>query len=483
MDRGLAQPSPIRVDNQEDFDSLGVRVLRFLDGEGEELEIRFGPGPFRFREGHLELDSIQAPGKTVRLLGDGTRLLPVTEAGPFHPSTCRFVSGKAGLEPVPEVRQMKKARSLVWIVDRKQKICRIRTDAVQDPALIRNGYIFLTQWFRGKYYKITGVKGRYVYFQADDLRQIRLLYSVNLDFTFSFRYPRYSIQDGGAEVCQNAAATSFLSIRQSRLDGISLSGFVFVGNDGRDEDRGVIQVDTSSVSLQVSGCRFEQIHSTCLTASLSQGIRVEDCSFADCYRDCITVGTGSTQVVVSRNHFDSTGMSGDNVACITCYAAEFQIRDNVISDFGYSAIRTGIHYSLKKEYPLKGVISGNEIFQTPAYFAAAPDYLLMDSGAIYLSTQIDDMLVENNHIHDINGPTYNRGIFADDGASNLRIVGNTVSNIRNHFAVDVDPRSAWKMLHRRNRLVSVANEHVVVRDNVVDGKARVAHPRRRRLRN
>ena len=107
----------------------------------------------------------------------------------------------------------------------------------------------------------------------------------------------------------------------------------------------------------------------------------------------------------------------------------------------------------------------------------------MDSGAIYISTQIDSLLVEGNHIHDINGPTYNRGIFVDDGGSHIRIVGNTVERIANYHAIDIDPRSSWKMLMRRNRRVNVANVDVEVRDNVVSGKVRYARPRtaRRKL--
>ena len=97
----------------------------------------------------------------------------------------------------------------------------------------------------------------------------------------------------------------------------------------------------------------------------------------------------------------------------------------------------------------------------------------MDSGAIYIATQNDDVRIEDNYIHDINGPTYNRGIFADDGTSNVVIRRNRIENVKNHFALDIDPRSAWKMLRRKERKVNYVHENVVVEDNEVSGRVRV----------
>jgi hypothetical protein len=481
---GSAQPTRVRIADQVAFDSLDVTIRTFLEGDGQELDISLGPGPFFFRDGHLRLSGVHAPGKRIRLAGDRTRLFPEMVRTSFNPAACRYISGDDVPETVREVRTLKRTRSFVRVTDRKNGICRIRTDAVQDPSLVRDGYIYLTQWYKGGTYKITAVKGRYLYFHADDLRQVRLLYSVNLDWTFAMRFPRYSILHGDRKEWQHAVATNFLSLNHASLDGISLSGLDFIGN-ARDGDRTLIQVDSSKAPLRMSGCRFEQSRSDCISVSLSHDVTVEDCTFKDCYRCCMTVSPGSSRIDISRNRIESSGLAGENSTCFRCYAADFRIRDNIISDYGYSAILTGLHYTLKKEYPLNGVISGNEIYQTPACFASAPDQLLMDSGAIYISTQNDDLLVENNYIHDINGPTYNRGIFADDGASHIRIVRNRVTGMGNYYAIDVDPRSAWKMLHRRKRRVNVANESVIVQGNVVDGKVRVAQTRKtnRRLRD
>jgi hypothetical protein len=481
---GSAQPARVRIADQAAFDSLDVTIHRFLEGDGEELDISLGPGPFFFRDGHLRLDAVDASGKRISLAGGPSLILPAMVRAPFDPDACRFVSGGSAPEPVREVRTLKRTRSFVRVMDRRNGICRIRTDSVQDPSLVRDGYIYLTQWYKGATYKITAVKGRYLFFHADDLRQVRLLYSVNLDWTFAMRFPRYRILHGEGKEWRHAVATTFLSLDHASLDGITLSGLDFIGN-AKDGDRTLIQVDSSSAPVRMTGCRFEQIRSDCISVSLSQDVTVEDCTFKDCYRCCMTVSPGSSRIDIARNRIESSGLAGENSTCFRCYAADFRIRDNIISDFGYSAILTGLHYTLKKEYPLNGVISGNEIFQTPACFASAPEQLLMDSGAIYISTQNDDLLIEDNYIHDINGPTYNRGIFADDGASHIRIVRNRIKGMGNYYAIDVDPRSAWKMLHRRKRRVNVANEGVVVRDNVVDGKVRIARMRKtnRRLRD
>ena len=476
-----AQPTVLHIDDQAAFDSLGTVIRSFMEGDAPELDIILGPGPFYYRDGHVRLDSISAPGKKVRLTGDRTRLYPALVQAPLDPATCRYGAGGDGPEPLSEVREMKKTRSLILVTDRKNNICRIRTDAVQDTSLVRDGYIYLTQWFKGATYKITAVKGRHIYFKADDLRQVRILFSVNLDWTFAMHYPRYSLLDGGRKTWTNADATTFLSMSGARFDGLSLSGLAFVGNR-HEPGRSLIRVENCSAPLSVCGCRFEHIHSDCITVDGSDDVGVEDCDFTGCSRTCVAVEPGSSRIGILRNRIDGSGVAGENSACISCYASDFQIRGNVISDYGYAAVRTGIHYSLEKKSPLYGVIAGNEIFQTPAYFASAPDLLLMDSGAIYLTTQIDSLRIEGNRIHDINGPVYNRGIFADDGASNLVIVGNTISNVQNYYALDIDPRSSWKMLHRRKRRVDVANENVVVRDNVIDGEVRIAKMRKRARR-
>lgn len=479
-----AQPSVLRVADQVAFDSLDVTVKRFLEGAGTRLLIQLDSGVYHYREHHLALVGWDVPEKQIRIVGRNASLLPasVLSMRVYDPDAARFRCQEGVMEAVPEIREMHKAHSLVRIVDRKNKLCRLRTDRVQDPALARGCYLYLTQWFTGRAYPITEVRGRYLYFRVDDLRPARLFYSVNLDWTFSFQYPRYCIL-GDPSTKENgwdAAATTFLSLDQARLGGVVLDSLRFVGNRRGEDSEGLISVSASDTPFRIRKCRFEQIRSTCITVCASDSIVVEDCQFQDVFRGCVEADAGSSRVSVIGNLIHSAGLAGENTSCIVSYGEGFEIRDNVISDYGYAAIRTGVHYAEPKKRPVTGVIAGNEIFQTPSYFKAAPDRLLMDSGAIYLSTQLDDLLIERNRIHDINGPTYNRGIFADDGASHIRIVGNTIQGIRNYYAIDIDPRSAWKMLHRRERRVSVANEDIDIHDNQVEGKVRIARRRMRR---
>ena len=472
----------VRISDQAAFDTLGRTVRSFLEGEGTELELQLDSGRFFYRDRHLSLEGVDAPGKVIRIAGNHTSLYPSLIQADYSPETCRYAAGPQGPVAVPEVREMKKAGFFVCVTDRKNKICRIRTDREQDPSLAGNGYVFLTQWFRGRAYPITAVRGKYVYFRVEDLRLKRVLYSVNLDWTFAMMFPRYCILDGRKEMARadlSADATTFCSLRQANLGGFSLSGIGFIGNSRLpDAPQALIAIEKSNTPVRIERCLFSQIRSDCLTVSSSDDITVEDCTFEDCYRRCISADNGSARIAILRNRIDRSGLSGDNVACLSCYGTDFQIRDNIISDFGYTAIHSGLHFSLEKKEPLTGVISGNEIFQTPSYFAAAPLTGLMDSGAIYVATQNDDVLIEGNHIHDINGPTYNRGIFVDDGGSHIRMIGNTVTGIANYYCIDVDPRSARKMLRRKNRQVQIANVDVEVCDNVVSGKMRVSKPRR-----
>ena len=90
----------------------------------------------------------------------------------------------------------------------------------------------------------------------------------------------------------------------------------------------------------------------------------------------------------------------------------------------------------------------------------------MDSGAIYLWTQSDGIIIRNNYIHDIAGAKDNRGIFCDDGTKNVTIEGNVIQRIQNCYCIDL--REVKSVAEK----VQDHNTGNICRNNLVDGDIR-----------
>ena len=474
------QAVDIRVGDQASFDRLDTDLKAALAASPERIDVYLAPGFYYYRDKHLYLKDLQAEKTLIALHGEGVTLYPRMgrEAG-FSPFSSYYTRRDSRPELIRRKDPVKMAGFLVKVLDREKKICRLKVDEELPPEVAKDGYIYLTEWYRGKTYKILKTEGKMVYFRADDLYPIRFLYNVNLDFTFSLQFPRYRLIHCGLSEPEDqglrAQATTFLFLEHTRLAGLTCTGISFIGNryDESKPGVGLVTYDAVSAPGSFSGCRFEGIRSDCFAVSGTSGFGVEDCLFTGNYRHCLKAEYDCVGIRFRHNTVTDSGLCGDNVYAVFCNGKDFLIQDNKISDYGYGGIYTGLYYATEKRYCVSGLVTGNELFQSPAYFEAAPDELLMDSGAIYIATQNDDVRIEDNYIHDINGPTYNRGIFADDGTSNVVIRRNRIENVKNHFALDIDPRSAWKMLRRKERKVNYVHENVVVEDNEVSGRVRV----------
>lgn len=474
-----AETLRLRVDSQETFDRLGETLREALQGSAGTVEVHLAPGCYFFRERHLDLDSIDAPGKNVRVFGEGAVIYPALNQSSFVPDATHFRPEGDSLGVFAPPAPIRHASFLVWVVNRKEKICRIKVDEALDSVALEGGYIYLTQWFRGRTYPVVDIKGKHLYFKAEDLKQQRFLYSVNTDWTFSMQYPRYRLINCKSEYAGalQATACTFVSLHDACLDSFQIEGVRFVGNRRLAEspDDALFLLTGTSAAVRVEHCRFEWVQSDCFLAHDMTGLTVRNCLFSHCGRRCVFAGNNTADVHLLSNRVDVSGTGGSNVNAFESYGRHFRIAGNEISDFGYGAIRTGIHYAADKPYEVSGVIQDNLIYQSESYFKASKEELLMDSGAIYIATRCDSVVIRRNVIHHIDGPTYNRGIFADDGASHFQIYDNHISHI-GYFCIDIDPKSAWKMLHRKERKVDYAHKDILVEGNQVDGEIRIPKP-------
>ena len=223
--------------------------------------------------------------------------------------------------------------------------------------------------------------------------------------------------------------------------------------------------DVKAESISFIGCSFEYIRGTVLSASATENIIFDKDIVRHTAGDELRFLSNCENVRVTNNLFENNGENISNSFCVNCREATYYIAHNTFRDFGYGAIGVGVWHGFEKKCPSRGIIEHNEIYFSPEYFSNAWQHMLMDSGAIYTWTQNDQVIIRYNYIHDYTGAGDNRGMFCDDGANNLKIYRNVVTNIQNSYCID----SRYGK-DQREGFTNNANNFMA--QNVVDGRVR-----------
>lgn len=486
----------IRVATQQEFDKLGGTILSALAASESVVEVQLSRDTFYYKENHINLAGLSAGRQSLVIHGGGAVLIGKGRAYKNNDIyTWRFDLGAGFVDldggDAPLWGDLLYADGLVEIVDEAKKLCAIPSTQTPDlaAALCGNVYVCLTQWFKSNVYKVSRIEGGKIYFTANDLayNQGYKHYSVNLDMGYGKQVPRFRLCNlptapdslltihhnrihlpGGVARLYECRSTRFLNVNKSRLASVEMDGLTFLGN--KDSRNGLLHfLDSRVEQVVVRDCKFEGVRSVVLRADTTDNVSVSRCRFNNCYRDCV-VGYASSNFSVTDNVFCNMGLACNNTFCVRGSGESINISNNEIRDFGYGAIAVGTWWASPKTTVVSGRVSGNHIYFTPSYMAEWAKRLLMDSGAIYLYTQNDDMEVCCNFIHDYTGAHHNCGIFCDDGTLNFNIHTNIILNTPNSYSIDSrsvlstenNPRSHTPRVNINNRLT----------DNIVDGSIR-----------
>lgn len=503
----------INVNSRNDLGSLAATITNaVLDGE-KEIDVVFSPKTFTYKDNLLDFSNKQWPGVKLRFIGRGATLVA---EGPvianranyertFQPAYTYLSLGGSVLSPWGEMRQTDR---LIEVVDEEQKLCRLHYDeAPEMPSTdCRNTWVHISQWYTSATYRVQRIDGGWVYFTANGLsyNSSYKCYNVNLDYGYGRRMPRFRLCNipqtddaingeaaasdsasalGLPSVCirsgvihlpdsityaRECQATHFLRIKNSTLSSLSIEGITFLGNkESGDYLLTFSDVHTDSISLR--SCAFVGLGSGALSGNNTDNIIVSNCTFTSCRRYGLLI-QGGTGARILHNSFFRMGLALLNSFCIRVAATDFLISENTISDFGYGAIAVGTWWASPKPYTVSGLVEANTIFYSPQWLGNILGHSLMDSGAIYLYTQMDDVNVRGNFIHHYTGARSNRGIFCDDGALNFTIEGNIILHTPNSFSIDsrrtlsveTNPRSHTEKVNVNNTIAG----------NVIDGNIR-----------
>lgn len=426
----------INIQGQEEFSALPEFLKQIVERGEKHIVIKIAPGQYCYSQSMISL-SAQDDDLSLSIVGNGVTLLPLfsEKRNNLVPSFAQF-RGKDAVNLWSEVVQ---SPELISVVDQTNKLCRIRISRGITAQI--GDYIQVSQWYRTQRYNVVSSDKEYIYFIADDLSYIcnKQEWNINYDYIYAKKNPRYRVfrVKSDDEILQSSV-TTFMDVSQAKLKRITIKGISFIGSAGSRYSKGVINFSNASAKeINIENCRFSSCRSSCIKLENTSNLKVDDCDFYDNYTTCVSIGTNCDNASITNNLFENNGKEWNNSHVVLMKGTDFYISDNVFRDFCYGAIGAGIWYKHKKTTEVSGVIANNEIYYTEDYYKDYPKYTLMDSGAIYLWTQMDDVTIQGNYIHDIYGMEDNRGIFCDDGAKNVKIVNNLIRRIGNSYCIDL----------------------------------------------
>ena len=459
-----AVAEPVRIRSQEEFDSLGERIISRLQME-DSVHVRLDPGLYFFRERHLALDSLSFPGVSITVSGAGAVLV-----GRGNPTQApAFGQGFVDLDnqiAIDALTPVRKAGSWPVRVPFRKAIYVLRCKGIPDVSEsdATGMKIVLSQWFVGAVYDVVKISRGWIYF-----RRVPYRTRIWSELRFGRCLPRFMLfSPRNAASAYPCVASNFLSVENSRIGSIVLEGIHFLGNGEGDRLIRFSGVDADSVVVR--DCTFEGIRSRSILVERTDCFRLKGNVFRKCALNQVFVDKTSDDARIEWNRFVENGLLMTNDPIVDCKGSHFLVRNNYFEDFSYSAIGAGLHFTDTAGLVTSGVIEKNEICMSEAY-RQAPMRSLIDGGAIYVWTQNKDLIIRENYIHDIAGPHGNRGIFGDDGVVNLTITGNTVLRVRGSYAIDV--RRVHRIGRRKDSAIRLVNVGIVIKDNIYDGRVRI----------
>lgn len=482
----------INVRSQGDFDGLGNTINNLLLREVKDINIIIAPGAFYYKHDHIDLSGKNNPKTSIRIKGNGATLVArgknygvnINYKEKFSPEHAFLNEWNDVIDIWSPLCQTKE---LIEVISPASKLCRVKNISNANSISHAGSFIQITSWFQSFVYQINKIEGGYIYFTADNLAKgYREGWNVNDDYNYGKCYPRYRLSNvrignnsffigqdkiftaDEVQSIYECNATRFLVLGyQTQLQLVDIEGLTFVGNSYKGED-GVFSFFSPYGRVIINKCQFKGVRSSrVVSVGNKNRVSVLNCYFEDCAESGVVSSLGVENTVVSNCRFVKCGTGLKNSFCVRCYGVNFRINHNTFEDYGYSAIGIGCGYGNKRKSRISGVVEYNALRYTEDYKKYKDQYTLMDGGAIYIFTQNDDTELRYNYIDGYTGMQDNRGIFCDDGASNLKITSNVVKNIENSYSID------------SRRVASVETDSVpsnmgnVIVGNIVDGVIKI----------
>ena len=488
----------IYVSNQSEFDNVMTLINQFVTRGATKIEVVFKPGRYLFRENHFDFNQKDYSELAIKFVGNGAELIgsgrQYKDGDVFKDNyENSFAYIDDSLREVSFWGKMHTTDRKLDVVDKNTKLCRIHFNGIKDYSEIecKQVYIFISQSFRARYFKVSYIKADYIYFIADDLAPLMGDYNINFDYLVSKQreYTRFKlcnipnecsnyIKDGkihfqhGVKFVYQCNIKTLFHFSESKLKYVEVEGFDFCGNRATSPNypQSLIYLYSCSFlsGIYVHDCSFNSLKSQALNASYTDNIQLTHNKLSNLYDQGFEFTNSCSNIYVTHNEFAYCGLNLSPVGCVHCAGRNYYIGYNTFKNFGYSAIRLGNYHGNTSVQGSKGVAEYNQIYFTGDYIAKKKDYTMMDGGAIYLFTQNDQAIVRYNSIRNYTGMYGNTGIYLDDGAYNVIVYGNVVLNIENDRNI-YSRREAIERNPNVTKTVTTSNSGNVIMYNIVDG--------------
>lgn len=489
----------ISITNQEEFDGIMSSINNAVSQGATQIIIEFSPGRYYFKERHIDFANKDYHNIAVRFIGNGAY---------FIGSNKVFVSGESfgedfdnsyayiddDMNPVSFWGKMHTTDKELEVVDKASKLCRIHYEGIKDysESECMQVFIFTSQSYRAKSYKVKYIKSNYVYFIADDLASLwGTNYNINFDYVITqkkehTRFKLCNIPGESENYVRNGKIIlsnkykrvyqcnikTLFHFSKSNLRYVEVKGFNICGNRAtyRNHPQSLIYLANSSFQsgFYVHDCTFSSLKSQAMNASNTCNIQLSNNKLKYLYDQGFDIDNSCSDIYITYNEFSYCGLDLDIDGCVRCAGRNYYIGYNTFQNFGYSAIKLGNYHCNNDVQGSKGVAEYNNIYYTDDYVEAKHEYTMMDSGAIYLFTQNEKAIVRYNRICNYTGMNGNTGIYLDDGAYNVIIYGNVVLNIHNDRNI-YSRRSAIEENASSSKTVTTSNTGNVILYNIVDG--------------
>lgn len=446
----------ITVTNQEEFNGAGRAILESLYRGAKNILVNIREGRYFFDDAFISLIVHQRPDVRLTIEGNGSEIVSSrNEKAVYCPLDASSFS--SNMIPVCAWGQWNQCEDPIDIYDEEKKICRIPAHGV---GFVNGMMIQISQWYETVICPVLKCDQNYIYFIDKDLSysRERRCWSINEDIRFGGMMPRYRIFNPKIRAEYVCKGATFFSLYGSEFESISISGLNFIGN--RSEYALMMIEKFNGAAFVVSDCTFSNLSGDAIYIISSNNVSICRNTFKHCERYAVWSDNPSNGTVISDNVFERMGQRIIYGGVVNCQGDRFSISGNRFTDFPYAAIQVGNHYTSTPANRCAGIVKDNTINYSESYVEERFDCTLMDSGAIYVFTICDDVVIKGNTIKNYTGKAQNRGIFCDDGAKNVTIRGNVIEMLDGNDAICL-----WYPEHIGEYVNDFCENNVVV-DNV-----------------
>ena len=236
------------------------------------------------------------------------------------------------------------------------------------------------------------------------------------------QYKKIRVNKGGA----------LLQVKNCHLNSLEITGFEL--NGWGNNTPITITNSVFHKGAFIHNNSFVNIASICIRSIKSENVIITNNYISNTWQQAIEGGTKNC--TIANNYLKNIGWFL-NTRAITGSGENLHICDNVIEDFNYSAIAVGSRTPNDIAGILTYIIERNSIRLTNEYSNSYINNTLADSGGIYIGPQCTRGIIRHNIVDNICGISINRGIYLDDGAKNLAIYGNLITNTANCYDIDL----------------------------------------------